>query len=190
MENKGFLYRFFGHLSTITKHKMEVTRLCFKCGLYKQGILHDLSKYSPIEFWSGVKYYQGFRSPIDAEKEAVGYSLGWLHHKGRNKHHWEYWVDKDYVNFQHIVRKMPLNYVIEACCDKIAASKVYKKDKYYDGSAYDFLSNGKDRKFMGGENVNRHLQLLLYLKENGEEKALKYYKSLYKKWLRDKTFDI
>lgn len=190
MEKKGFLYRFFGHLGTITRHKFEVTRLCFKCGLYKQGILHDLSKYSPVEFWSGVKYYQGYRSPIDAEREAVGYSLGWLHHKGRNKHHWEYWVDKDYQNVQPIVRPMPLNYIIEACCDKIAASKVYKKDNYYDGSAFDFLSNGKDRRLMGSENIKRHLRLLLYLKVNGEKKALKYYKSLYKKWLKDKNFNI
>ena len=82
--------RFFGHLSTITRHKIKVTLLCFRCGLYAQGIKHDLSKYSYVEFWAGVRYYQGNRSPIDREKEVKGYSMGWLHHKGRNKHHWEY----------------------------------------------------------------------------------------------------
>lgn len=85
--------RFWGHLSTINHHKILVTKLCFRCHLYKQGILHDLSKYSPVEFWAGVTYYQGFRSPINREKEVKGYSLGWLHHKGRNRHHWEYWLD-------------------------------------------------------------------------------------------------
>ncbi|MBR0461369.1 MAG: catalase [Erysipelotrichaceae bacterium] len=190
MENKGFFERFNGHLSTITRHKMEVMKLCFRCGLYKQGLLHDLSKYSPVEFWSGVKYYQGFRSPIDAEKEAVGYSLGWLHHSGRNKHHWEYWIDKDYPNVQLIVRKMPFNYVLEAVCDKIAASKIYKKDKYTDASAYEFLKNGRDRIFMGEENARRHFILLEYLKDNGEKKALAYYKSLYKQWKKDHSFDI
>ena len=169
---------------------MEVTRLCFKCGLYKQGLLHDLSKYSPIEFWAGVKYYQGFRSPIDAEREDVGYSKGWLHHKGRNRHHWEYWVDKDYKEVELIVLPMPLNYLLEAACDKIAASKIYKKEKYYDGSAYDFLMNGRDRKFMGEENARRHLFLLEYIKDNGEEKALAYYKDLYKKWKKDNRFNI
>ena len=77
------------HLKTITQHKIKVTWLCFRCHLFKQGLLHDLSKYSYIELKTGFKYYQGYRSPIDAEKEEKGYSLGWLHHKGRNKHHWE-----------------------------------------------------------------------------------------------------
>lgn len=88
-----FMNKLWGHFKTITTHKLAVTTLCFQCGLYKQGILHDLSKYSPVEFFAGVKYYQGNRSPIDKEKEVKGYSMGWLHHKGRNKHHWEYWLD-------------------------------------------------------------------------------------------------
>lgn len=98
MEKMSFLKRFWGHSLTINKHRLEVMRLCFKCGLIKQGLMHDLSKYSFIEFFSGVKYYQGYRSPIDAEKEDKGYSLGWLHHKGRNKHHFEFWLEKDYYN--------------------------------------------------------------------------------------------
>ena len=84
----SFTKRLYGHFTTITKHKLKVTSLCFKIGLYKQGIKHDLSKYSPIEFWAGVKYFQGDRSPIDKEKQVLGYSLGWLHHKGHNMHHW------------------------------------------------------------------------------------------------------
>ena len=63
------MHNFFKHLNTINNHKILVTKLLFRCGLYKQGILHDLSKYSPIEFFSGVKYYQGYRSPINYEKE-------------------------------------------------------------------------------------------------------------------------
>ena len=64
-----------GHLKTINKHKYIVTKLCFRCHLYKQGILHDLSKYSICELKTGFKYYQGYRSPIDAQKEDIGYSL-------------------------------------------------------------------------------------------------------------------
>ena len=81
------------HLKTITKHKMAVMRHCFAVGLYKQGLLHDLSKYSWTEFSMGAKYYQGDRSPNNAEREDIGYSSAWLHHKGRNKHHFEYWID-------------------------------------------------------------------------------------------------
>lgn len=73
-----------GHLHTINVHKALVMRLCFRCGLYRQGILHDLSKYSPLELKTGFRYYQGNRSPIDAQKEQEGYSFSWLHHKGRN----------------------------------------------------------------------------------------------------------
>lgn len=191
MKKMSFLYRLYGHLTTITKHRHEVLKLCFKSGLIKQGLKHDLSKYSPIEFFSGVKYYQGYRSPIDAEKEALGYSLAWLHHKGCNKHHFEYWIEKSYTSplcFKCL--DMPLNYLIEAAIDKIAASKIYQKDKYHDASAYEFLINGKDRYFMGKENCRRHMLLLKYLKDNGEKKTLKYYKSLYHKWQKDHNFNI
>lgn len=189
MEKKPYIKRFFGHLKTITRHKFEVTKLCFKCGLYKQGILHDLSKLSPIEFFSGVKYYQGFRSPIDAEREDIGYSLGWLHHKGKNKHHYEYWLDKDYKNLINVCIDMPMNYTLESVCDKIAASKIYNKN-YTNSSPYEFFEKGKDKIFMGKENARRLRLLLEYLKDNGEEKALKYYKSLYKEWKRNKDFNI
>ena len=68
MRSSSFPARFWGHLKTITLHKLRVTRLCFKMGLIKQGLLHDPSKYSPVEFWAGVRYFQGYRSPIDAVK--------------------------------------------------------------------------------------------------------------------------
>ena len=81
------------HFNTINHHKRLVMELCFKLGMYKQGILHDLSKYHPVEFLVGARYYQGTRSPNAAEREQKGYSTAWLRHKGRNKHHLEYWID-------------------------------------------------------------------------------------------------
>ena len=75
------------HFKTITTHKIWVMRYCFKIGLYWQGLTHDLSKYSPTEFLVGMKYYQGDRSPNNAEREDTGMSKSWMHHKGRNKHH-------------------------------------------------------------------------------------------------------
>ena len=85
--------KYWAHFKTITKHKWEVGKVCFKIGLYWQGICHDLSKYSPTEFMSSARHFQGNRSPIDAEKEDIGYSIAWQHHKGHNPHHWEYWID-------------------------------------------------------------------------------------------------
>lgn len=189
MENKSYFERFTGHLSTITRHKIKVTGLCFKCGLITQGIKHDLSKYAPIEFFAGVKYYQGNRSPIDAEREDLGYSLGWLHHEGRNRHHWEHWIDKDYKTLSLTVLKVPFNYLLEGTLDRIAASKIYNPN-YTDSSPLDFLNNGKEKAMMGEDNLRRYRLLLTYLAENGEEKALQYYKELYKKWKKDKKFDI
>ena len=81
------------HFKTITHHRLLVMLGCFRVGLYRQGLTHDLSKYSPAEFWQGAKYYQGTRSPNTAEREENGYSLAWMHHKGRNRHHYEYWTD-------------------------------------------------------------------------------------------------
>ena len=81
------------HFCTITRHKFLVMEGCFKVGLIKQGLLHDLSKYTPTEFIVGCKYYQGVMSPNNAERMDKGYSSAWLHHKGRNKHHLEYWID-------------------------------------------------------------------------------------------------
>ena len=81
------------HLCTVHHHRALVRKYCFKLGLYRQGLMHDLSKYSPTEFFVGAKYYQGYRSPNTAERLERGYSSAWLHHKGRNKHHLEYWID-------------------------------------------------------------------------------------------------
>ncbi len=63
------------HFCTITRHKILVMKECFQVGLYKQGLLHDLSKYSWTEFRVGCKYYQGDRSPNNAEREKTGCSL-------------------------------------------------------------------------------------------------------------------
>lgn len=190
MEKKAFFKRLSGHFITITRHKLLVTFSCIKCGLYKQGLLHDLSKYSPTEFFAGVKYYQGYRSPIDAEKEDKGYSLGWLHHKGRNRHHWEYWLDKKPGKKEIYCLDMPLNYVIEACIDKISASKIYNGDNYKDDAAYEFLIKGADRYCMHEHTFQRFEYLLGYLKDHGETKAFRYYKELYHQWKKDKNFDI
>lgn len=180
MEKKSFLYRLYGHFMTITKHKLTVTKYCFKMGLYKQGILHDLSKYSWIEFSSGVKYYQGDKSPIEAEKRTIGYSNGWLHHKGRNKHHWEYWIDRVPGNDKMIPLPMPFNYLKESICDRVAACKIYQKEKYRDASAYEYFMKSKDRFNMNEQNAKEFEEYLLLIKEKGLDEAFKIIKNIKK----------
>ena len=170
--------RFFGHLGTITRHKWLVGVLCFRAGLIRQGLAHDFSKYSPSEFWVGVHYYQGWRSPNAAERDEKGYSSAWLHHKGRNKHHFEYWADIMRVPDGAGGTKpawapcpMPKRYVVEMFCDRIAASKVYLKDAYTDASALEYFNRevGSEPGLMHPETRELLLSLLTMLAEEGEK---------------------
>lgn len=162
------------HLRTINHHKKLVMEGCFKIGLYRQGLLHDLSKYTPTEFLVGCKYYQGNMSPNNAEREEVGYSSAWLHHKGRNKHHMEYWIDygvgKQGTEHSAICgMKMPLPYVAEMYVDRISASKNYQKEAYRDDSALKYYLKGRG-KYILHEDTKAMLELLLvYLAVKGEE---------------------
>ncbi len=179
------------HFKTITKHKMEVMKNCFRVGLYWQGILHDLSKYSPAEFLVGCKYYQGTRSPNNAEREDTGYSMSWLHHKGRNKHHYEYWIDYSAIYGEGIIGlKMPEKYIIEMAMDRIAACKIYMGDSYTDRSPLEYFEKGAGKlgKMIHPETEEELRKLLTYLAENGEDKYFRYVKRKVKKM--KKTLDF
>ena len=163
------------HFITITKHKILVMKECFRVGLYRQGLLHDLSKYSPTEFLVGCKYYQGTRSPNNAEREERGYSSAWLHHKGRNKHHYEYWIDYGAEGERMLTgMKMPVRYVVEMFLDRIAASKVYKGDAYRDSDPLDYYLGGKAGDMMHPETRALLEKLLYMLAERGEEQTYCY----------------
>lgn len=167
------------HLKTINHHKLLVMKECFKVGLYKQGLLHDLSKYTPTEFLVGCKYYQGTRSPNNAEREATGYSKAWLHHKGRNKHHYEYWIDYSVDPQEGIVGlKMPKKYVIEMFMDRVAASKTYQGSNYKDTHPLEYyeMGAGKLGKMIHPETARLLCFLLKMLAEEGEEKTFRYIK--------------
>lgn len=164
-----------GHLKTINHHKLLVMQGCFKAGLYWQGLTHDLSKYSPVEFLSGVKYYQGDRSPNNAEREATGVTLAWLHHKGRNKHHLEYWIDYGLDEHHYMTgMKMPERYVVEMFADRIAACKTYQKDKYTQRSALEYFLKGRGHYMLHPETEALLHKLLYILAEKGEDYAYGY----------------
>ena len=163
------------HFLTITNHKMLVMKYCFKVGLYKQGLLHDLSKYSWVEFSAGAKYYQGNRSPNGVQKRVEGYSKAWLHHKGRNKHHFEYWIDYGTKPEEGLIgNKMPIKYVVEMFIDRMCASKNYEKENYTDSSSKIYYDREKEY-YVLHKDTRRLLEELIYmLAEEGEEKTLKY----------------
>ena len=167
---------FFGHLSTILHHKKLVRGLCSRAGLYKQGIMHDWSKYHPVEFLAGVKYYQGGkRSPNFGEKEVYGYSSAWLHHKGRNRHHFEYWIDyslKPQDGLQGL--PMPERFVIEMFCDRVAASKNYNRNSYDDSFPLAYYTKNQSHYVLHPDTRKLIEKLLNMLAEKGEDETFKY----------------
>lgn len=177
--------KILGHFKTITSHKIRVMKGCFKIGLYKQGLLHDLSKYSPSEFWIGCRYYEGNRSPNNGERENSGYSSSWLHHKGRNRHHFEYWIDyslsKDGGPLAGV--KMPRQYVAEMVIDRIAASQTYNGTAYRDTDPLGYYLRGKDylKGIIHEETAEELEKLLRILAQKGEENLYRYIRKVYLK---------
>ena len=170
----NLFYNFKGHFNTIVKHKYEVMKNCFKAGIYLQGITHDLSKFSPSEFFVGVIHYQGDRSPNEGEREKYGYSKAWMHHKGRNKHHFEYWTDYN-INTRRVEPiEMPKKYVIEMFCDRVAASKVYLGKDYTNSAPYEYFDRGRKKRIINDKTSKELEKLLLMLKHKGEEETFKY----------------
>lgn len=164
--------KWLSHLKTINHHKWLVLRYCFRLGLYRQGITHDLSKYSPVEFLVGARYYQGNQSPNNMERRVKGYSSAWLHHKGRNKHHLEYWTDyaqDGTAKFSGV--EMPVQYVVEMFCDRIAASRTYLGERYRDSSPYEYYQHSRDRYLLHPQTQIILERMLLALKEKGETEA-------------------
>lgn len=177
----SLLNNFIGHMKTITRHRHKVIIHCIKAGIGFQGLFHDLSKYSPTELYEGIKYYQGGkRSPNEGAREENGYSLAWMHHKGRNKHHFEYWTDYNKQTHQMEPVKMPLKYVAEMICDRIAASKIYGGDKYDDSYALNYFLKGKVRRKIHPETSELTQRLLTMLAEQGEDVLFRYIRQLLK----------
>lgn len=165
---------FRAHLHTVIRHRRLVRHYCFKLGLVWQGLTHDLSKYSPTEFWRGVKYYQGWRSPNDQERLENGVSLAWLHHKGRNRHHFEYWTDYNPKTKKVSPVKMPFCFVAEMFCDRLAASKIYQGKAYNPGHPLSYFLRGKATRFIHPETSAELEKMLNLLAEQGEDAVFSY----------------
>ncbi len=170
------------HFKTITYHRYLVMKGCFRVGLYRQGLMHDLSKYSPSEFWMGAIYYQGTQSPNNAERAKKGYSSAWLHHKGRNKHHYEYWIDYSTkaIKTGYVPVEMPKKYVAEMIMDRIAASKVYNGKSYQDDMPLKYFLRGKEIAPIHENTKVLMEDILTILANKGEKEAFSYVKKILK----------
>ncbi len=178
---------FWKHFCTVTKHRWAVRKHCFQVGLYWQGLTHDLSKYSWTEFRSGIKFFQGNRSPNSRQREVEGYSEAWMHHKGRNKHHYEYWTDLSIVTRKYQAFPMPRKYFAEMVMDRIAACKTYHGKDYTDADALEYLqisSEGRDDTMMHPETKAELTYILTMLKDRGEKETFRFIKEVVLKGVR------
>lgn len=175
--------KIWGHFKTITHHRFLVMVACFRVGLIYQGLTHDLSKYSPTEFWEGVRYYQGNRSPNAAEREDKGYSEAWMHHKGRNRHHYEYWTDMNRQTKCYESVPMPKRYLAEMVMDRIAACKTYEGKAYTPASALNYFLKSRERELMHPKTREELEILLRMLQDRGEGETFRYIRQM----LKEKT---
>ncbi len=176
-----------GHLFTIIRHRHKVMEHCFKAGIIRRGLVHDLSKFSPTEFIPGVLYFQGERSPNEKEREVTGYSKAWMHHKGRNRHHFEYWTDYSTVTKRLEPVRMPDVFIFEMFCDRVAASKIYNKERYTDHMPLDYFMRAKHRRIIEAETAAKLEFLLTMLAERGEDYTFHYIRSQVKRSRRGMT---
>lgn len=177
------LKNFFKHLHTINVHRFKVFCLCCKVGIPWQGLIHDLSKYHPEEFWESVKYYQGNYSPINNCKKDIGYSRAWLHHKGRNKHHYEYWYDYALDNPTPI---MPFKYFLEMICDSMAAGMTYQGKNWTKEYELGYWHKVKDNARMDSRMKELLEDVYTEISIKGVKEVLKkkYLKEKYDKYLK------
>ena len=177
----NILQKAYKHFCLITKHKWVVFKLCIKVGEPIRGILHDISKYSWTEFSEGAKYYEGTHSPIEECKKSKGYSEAWLHHKGRNKHHPEYWVDKNTPQ-KFII--MPYKYVAEMLCDKMAAGIIYKGKEWNKEYELKYWLREKDKIEINPKIRDLATDCLTQVSEKGIDEVYtkENFKKLYKKY--------
>lgn len=183
-EYKITISKIIKHLHVVNRHRFKVFLFCCKVGIPFQGLIHDLSKYSPTEFFESVRYFQGDRSPIKKCKEVNGYSKAWLHHKGRNKHHYEYWYD---YNAPLETPMMPFKYYLEMICDTMAAGKTYQGKNWSGEYQLKYWNNVKDKAKLHPQMLKLLDRTYLEIKNQGLEKVLrrKYLHSLYEEYTKD-----
>lgn len=127
MKEKVMMY--LSYIWYVLKHKWFVMIECFKMGLYFRGIIHDLSKFYPVEF---IAYSKHFCGNINKGRDKTGnynpfensseeFKRAWLHHAHHNDHHWQYWF-LETCN-EEIVYPMNEDCIKEMLCDWVGAGK-------------------------------------------------------------------
>ena len=183
VEYKITISKFFKHLHLVNRHRFKVFCLCCMAGEPWRGLLHDLSKYSPEEFFEGVKYFEGSYSPIKNCKRVNGYSKAWLHHIGRNKHHYNYWYD---FNADVPAPIMPYKYFVEMVCDSLAAGMIYYGKKWTNEHQLNYWLNEREAAKIHPKMDKLLTKVYSDIAKKGINSVLKkdYLSDLYKRYTR------
>ena len=162
----NYITKCFKHLKLVCRHKYYVFLASIECGIPIRGFFHDMSKFSPIEFLNSAKYYTGDRSPIDNEKDDKGYSYAWLHHRGHNPHHWEYWIDNLSDGGKPL--RIPVKYVKEMVCDWIGSGKAYNGKEWTRSVPYQyFIKQYNSGKIRMNYDTYKLIKKILYMYKQG-----------------------
>ena len=156
----------FNHLKKIFIHKWWVFYYCCKLRIPWQGIMHDISKFSWTELKESIKYYQGDKSPIPIAKKENGYSEAWQHHKGRNKHHFEYWID--FTDKDIKIIPMPYKYVLELIADYLGAFRAYNGYMNFEEEYQWWLKKSEQIEFMNPATKSFITQIFRYIHYNND----------------------
>ncbi len=86
------------YLSYVLRHKWYVLVECWKVGIVWRGLIHDLSKFLPSEWFPYANYFYrprpkqsvGYMKPVDSGDAA--FDFAWLLHQKRNDHHFQWWI--------------------------------------------------------------------------------------------------
>ncbi len=154
------------HLGVVLTHKYYVAKYCFAFGLYWRGIKHDMSKFSRVEFWPSVKYFDGKMSPqVHERKDHDGYSAMCVHHTQRNSHHYQYFVDM--CDSHLVIIPIPYKDVLEMFCDSLAAGITYAGKEFTSDNPYKFFSRTMNRNAMHPATKEFLLWMFAEFRDNG-----------------------
>lgn len=117
--------RHLAYLKYVLRHKWYVFIACCKLGQVWRGIMHDMSKFLPDEWFAYANYFynsDGSPRTKDSPESSAAFQLAWLKHQHRNPHHWQHWVLREDSGLT-LVLPMPLKYVKEMVADWRGAGK-------------------------------------------------------------------
>lgn len=162
--------KYIQHLYTIGIHKWYVFKVCKDLNILWRGITHDMSKFSYQEFIPSARYFHKGVSPLKVMKIKDGYCLAWNHHKGVNRHHWEWWLDCTEGNLYSICPEW--KDILEMFADWVGAGIAYNSGKFYQEEPLNYLLLRKDLNFMHPLLLNCSLAFLSAMADRGYNFAI------------------